>query len=432
MQPPHLFRFSQRSESGGSLSQSLRNSLSTKDRVDTFSINLTRSSRFRASLTGTNRNANINLELVNANGTVARSVQRGAKALDVATLPAGRYQLRTVLKSGQFSRYRLRYEAAPLGSTDGLGGNGSNGSNGGNGGNGGSTGGSGSSGGNGQPSVPGIVSPSLPPDDRPNRPIQNDNGPDLGGNSLAAATNRGRIGAGLMLTDGLGNGDSVDWYQFTVGDGGSSRLNLALNSVNGAGVFARVYSAADLNSPVGDVAFERGKAYQNTTGLAVADGTYYVKVSPIAANSPLTYTLQLQETAIPDRAGNTAQTAVRINSLNPGSSFTATDFVGQGDIFDYYSFTTTQPTTLNIQFDRLGTDHPDRSRMLYELNRVGAAGGQDWTASNGTSLRSQFALTAPSQTFSGQLAPGTYVLQLKSFFSNGDNPYRMTISTSAP
>jgi hypothetical protein len=412
MQPPHLFRFSQRSESSSGLSRSLTDTLSTKDRVDAFSINVSRSSRFRASLTGS-RKANVNLELVNAAGTVTRSSQRGFKTLDIADLPAGRYRLRAVLKSGQFSRYQLRYEVVPL---DVAGDSGSD-----------------TPEGNGQPGIPNLppnVPPSLPPDQPIRGPI--DNGPDLGGNSLATATNRGRIGAGLTLTDNLGDGDPADWYQFTVGDMGSSRLNLTLDSVNGAGLFARVYSAADLSSPVGDVAFERGKSYQNKTSLAVADGTYYVKVSPIAANSQLTYNLRLQETAIPDRAGNTAETAVRIQSLHPGGSFTATDFVGQGDIFDYYTFTTAQPITLNMRFERLGTDHLDRARILYELDRVGAPSSQDWISSNGTSLKSQFVLTTADRTLSGRLAPGTYKLQLKSFFSNGDNPYRMTISAAAP
>ncbi len=419
MQPPHSFRFSQRSDSG-TLSQSFKDTLSKRNRIDTFSVNLPRSGRFRASLTGINRNATVNLELVNAAGTVARSSPRGAKTLNVAELPAGRYRLRAVLKSGQFSRYQLRYEATPSNSTVV------------------SNVGSGGSGGNtqpnAQPSVPGVVSPVIPPDNRPTRPSQSNNGIDLGGNSLATASNRGRIGAGLTLTDELGDGDPVDWYQITVGEGGSSRLNLALDSTNGTGVFARVYSATDLNSPVGDVVFERGKAYQSTTALAVADGTYYVKVAPIAAaNSPRTYNLRLQETAIPDRAGNTAETAVRIGQLpSSGGSFTATDFVGQGDVFDHYSFTTTEPTTLKIQFERLGTDHPDRSRILYELNRAGGSSSADWVSDAGVSLRSQFALTTPNQTVSGRLAPGTYTFQLKSFFSNGDNPYRMTISTAAP
>lgn len=389
----------------------LKNSLSSKNRVDTFAINLPNPSRFRASLTGITRRANVALELINAKGRLATARPQGnTKRLDIAELAAGRYTLRAVLKQGQSSKYQLRFNSIPLvqinsenpgkplGVTPGA--------------------------------NPGTNSGSLPPTIVKPAILE----PDLGGNSTATASQRGKIGATpLTLSDALDSQDNADWYQFTVGEGaGSNSLKLSLNSLSGTGVYARVYNALDLNDPVGDVAFEQGKAYRSTTSLAVADGTYYVKLAPINGNSLVNYNLNLSATAVVDKIGNTPDTAHSINSAQPltsGQSFAVSDFIGQGDIFDYYTFTTTQPTTLNIQFERLGTDHPERSRILYQLDRVGApSASSDWVNGAGASLRSQFVLTSPSTTVSGQLAPGTYSLQLKSFFHNGDNPYRMTIS----
>jgi hypothetical protein len=392
----------------------LKDSLSSKNRVDTFAINLPNPSRFRASLTGISRRANVALELINANGRLATARPQGnAKRLNIAELAAGRYTLRAVLKQGQSSKYQLRFNSLPLAQinsenphTIGV-----------------------NPGANPGANPSSLNSPNIEPAVKP--AILE---PDLGGNSAAAASQRGKIGATpLTLSNALDSQDNADWYQFTVGEGaGSNSLKLSLNSLSGTGVYARVYNALDLNDPVGDVAFEQGKAYQSTTSLAVADGTYYVKLAPIDGNSLVNYNLNLSSTTIVDKIGNTPDTAHSINSaqpLTPGKSFTTSDFVGQGDIFDYYTFTTTQPTTLNIQFERLGTDHPERSRILYQLDRVGAPSvSPDWVNGAGASLRSQFVLTSPSTTVSGQLAPGTYSLQLKSFFHNGDNPYRMTIS----
>jgi hypothetical protein len=394
------------------LTQSLQNGLHRRNRVDTFRFNLPSVSSFRASLNGISKKANVDLELLNSKGAVvAASRRRGRnpEALAVEKLDAGSYRLKAVLKQGQKTQYKLNFNSKPR---------------------------------------PGIVldqGPIVNP--QPNNPTSPSNpgpsnpgviGPDLGGNSSSTATNKGKIGSAVSrISDALGNGDNADWYAFTVGEDGfpSSRLNMTLTG--NAGVFAHVYSTADPSTSLGNVAAYNGNNLFGNSKLALSAGTYLLKVSPVGGNT-VSYNLDLSATGIADSAGNTKDAARVINNLQPlntsGQPVSFTDFVGHGDIFDNYTFKTDKKATLTIQFDRLSNNNPTRTRIQHQLDKIDGLPPANlyWKNAQGASLSNGFdALTSSSYTLTGELEPGTYNLQLKSYFSDGDNEYRVTFSTTA-
>lgn len=401
--------------SRNSLTQPLQNSLNRKNRIDTFKFNLPNVSSFRASLSGIAKRANIDLELINPQGAIVASSRKGGRnseTIAVESLGAGNYKLRAILKQGQKSQYKLNFNSQPRS---------------------------------------GIVLDAGPifngqPDQSMNPGTAQGNGaqsggikPDLGGNSFTTATNRGKIGSTTStLSDALGNGDDVDWYSFTVGDAGlpSSRLNLSMTS--DAGVYARVYNAVDLSTPLGDViSYNSNNNPLGNANLSLAAGTYLLKVAPVAGNT-VNYNLNLSATGIVDNAGNTKETAQVINNLQPlntsGQPVSFTDFVGHGDIFDNYTFKTDVKTTLTIKFDRLSNHKPSRTRIQHQLEKIDGFPPANlyWKNAQGVSLSGGIdALTSSSYTLSGELEPGTYNLQLKSYFSDGDNEYRVTFSATA-
>lgn len=385
-----------------SLTQPLQNSLHRKDRVDAFKINLPTVSKFRASLHGIAKGANVDLELVNRNGAVvASSHKRGRKPekLEIEKLEAGNYRLRAILKQGERTRYKLNFKSTPR---------------------------------------PGIVLDEGPiinpgPNPQPGGGIR----PDQGGNSLASATNRGKIGAtASRISDALDSNDVADWYSFTIGEDGlpSNRVNLSLTS--DAGVFAHVYHSAAPHASLGSVTSYSGNNLFGNSKLALASGTYLLKVAPVGGN-PVNYNLDLSATGIGDQAGNTKATARPVNNLQPlntsGQPVAFTDFVGHGDSFDNYIFRTDTKSTLTIQFDRLSNNNPTKTRIQHQLSKLDGLPPASlyWKNAQGASLSGGIdALTSPSYTLTGELEPGTYNLELKSYFSDGDNEYRVTFSTT--
>ncbi|MBF2046057.1 MAG: hypothetical protein IGS54_01435 [Elainella sp. C42_A2020_010] len=390
------------------LSQPILDTLSRKNRVDVFNVNLPNTSQFRASLKGISRKANVDLELVNQQGVVVAASRKPGKRPETleANLDPGNYKLRAILKRGQQTRYRLSFSSTPR---------------------------------------PGIVldspvftNPGSPQAPAPISPAPI-NKPDLGGNSSATATPWGKIGSSLTkITDVVGGGDDADWYSFSIGESGfsSNRLNLALKG--DAGVYARVYSAGNFSNPVANVvAYNSHSNPLANTNLGLAPGNYFVKVGAVNPNSKANYNLDLSATPIADNAGHTKETALVINNLQPlntsGQSFSFTDYVGHGDIADHYTFKTSAKTTLSIKFERLGTGNTDKARIHHQLSKIDGLAPQSlfWKNSAGASISAGIdALTQPTYELSGELEPGTYMLNLKSYFADGDNSYRVTLSTS--
>lgn len=373
----------------------LQNSLNRNNRVDSFNIKLPSTSSFRASLTGIAKRANVDLKLFNQKGAVvavSRRLGNNPEVVSVERLDAGNYTLRTILKQGQKSNYQLSFDSSTRS---------------------------------------GIVL-----DAEPVFSFDSSVQTAWEGNSAATAKDWGKISAvPSTITGRLGQGTDA-WYKVTVGEteGTSNRLALALSG--DAGVFANVYSETDLFASLGNVVADGVRTSSGSSEVALGANTYFVKVSPVSGNA-VNYKLNLSATGIPDGVGNTPETALQVNNLQPlnqgDQSFTTTDFVGHGDIFDYYTFKTDAKSTLTVTFDRLSDDTPSKTRIQYQLDRVDGlpSAKPDWKNAYGVSLSGGIdALTRSSHTVSGELEPGTYTLQLKSYFYNGDNDYRITFSAA--
>lgn len=391
--------------------QPLQNALNRRNRSDTFQVNLPDTSSFRASLSGINPKANVNLELLNSKGKiVAASRKQGHKSesLNLSQLEAGTYKLRAVLKQGQKTTYRLSFNSTVVS----------------------------------RALVDSTATSTAETSLGLNTTAQQSSAssqPDLGGNSPLTATNWGKLGSTVStIADAVGNGDDADWYVFNVGESGFSSNRLNLNLTGDMSVSAQLYNASDLTQPLGTaVASNASSNPFSDANVALPAGTYYVRVNPLVAGSTANYKLNLTSNGIADAAGNSKETARVINNLQPlntsGQSFTFTDFVGTGDAVDYYTFNTSKQTTFTLKFDRLNQHNLSKARILHQLEKVGGLPGSGvvWKNASGVSLSSGIsALTEPSYTLTGTLEPGTYTLQLKSFFYEGDNDYQITFSAN--
>jgi hypothetical protein len=357
----------------------MRDSLMRRgDRTDLFTLNLTARSSFKTDLKGIARSANVDLELLDSRRRViaaSRNPGRSNESIAVSDLAAGTYYLRTKLKSGDRSNYRLQSSAIDL--TDS-----------------------------------GVATL-----------------PDLAGNSLDTARNLVLSNAPTSVRDYVGVGDAKDWYKFSVGGEGnpSAKLNLSMTGLDGAG-FSNPVSVVlrdSLNNVVKTAYSYDGAAinFANT----VPAGNYSLEVKPVYNSGRVSYDLALSTQAIADAAGNSVTTARTITASSSESLFS--DFVGSGDKDDWYKFTLT--STRNL---RLGLSGPGGDLLgapVYTELRTATASGAP-----GEILWTDARYDGSGFSRNTELTAGTYFIKLSSIY--GDNSanfdqaafYDLKLSTS--
>lgn len=460
--------------------QTFKNSLSRTNRKDNFSFTLTARSSFNAVLKGIQRGANVDLLLLNSSGgVVAQSKKPGSKAerINLTELAEGTYVLRTVLKGKTATRYKISRTDTPLpippvppdsagntldtarllglpstlaesvgttdttdfykftigsetptsklnlaitraaltGSADVILRDSLN-----------NTVKSGfiSSGEGGftltnAPLKPGTYSievKSFSDSFSYNLALSTTPVADLAGGTPSTARTI-EVGATPQpINEFVGIGDDKDFYKFTIGATGAptGKFAASLTGLNGNPLAGNVTIRLrdKLNNVIAtDFGSSGGNALFNRT---LAADTYFLEVETSSDN--VDYTLNLSSELIPDQTGNTASTARAINLTTPQQF---TEFVGQGDLDDYYKFTLTNP---NSKFD-LSVTGPNGDILTGNVRA-------ELLKSDFSSIGTDFGNSSGSATINKALTAGTYYVRIQdgnSVLVGGVN-YRLSLS----
>jgi murein DD-endopeptidase MepM/ murein hydrolase activator NlpD len=227
---------------------------------------------------------------------------------------------------------------------------------------------------------------------------------DLGGNSIAEATNLG-TDADHYFSDYAGTDDRNDYYRFSVSQRSSVRIDVTNLS---ADIDIRLMNA---NQSI-LASSTRGGSDSELINVTLDAGTYFVHVYPWGSASSR-YTMSLDVTALvpPDRAGNTFAEARNIGTINSATTFS--DYVSaSGDRLDYYRFSVTQTSNVSLRLNGLSAN---ADVYLYDSQ-------QNWiTGSWNTGTQ--------SDSINRQLNAGTYTALV--YGNSGETNYNLRLQADA-
>ena len=212
----------------------------------------------------------------------------------------------------------------------------------------------------------------------------------------------GTISGALLLsspstTGRVGTGDAADYYKITMTNAGMLTLGLTgltgnadLSLLNASGIQLKASSNA-------------GTTPEAINNVALLAGTYYIKVAPAFGVKDAIYTLTHAEKYCPeDKAANDYKTALDISNLD--------NWVGFGDVADFYKLTMTNAGTLTLGLTGL-TGNAD-------LSLLNSAGTAIKTSSN--------AGVTPEAITNVLLLAGTYYVKVAAGTSVNDASYTLS------
>jgi trimeric autotransporter adhesin len=226
------------------------------------------------------------------------------------------------------------------------------------------------------------------------------------GTSLSTPVDLGTVTISRSVTGNLTANDGLDYYRFSLDATSNLSVNLAglINPANGLlirdtnndGVF-------DAGDTVQQVLLGNGTV--NLTGLAA--GNYFVGMFRNGGDT--SYTLSLT----PDSAGNSLFSA---RDLGSNIGRTVTDGIGSADSIDYYRFTLTSTSAVDIGISGLSAD-------------LDLAVGRDYNGNGGVDpgevlLLSQNRGNTPDRV-TGTLAAGTYYIQVNPVSNGVSSTYKL-------
>jgi hypothetical protein len=224
---------------------------------------------------------------------------------------------------------------------------------------------------------------------------------DLAGNTLAAARNIGTLAGLQNFSDWVGSTDTNDYYRFSLAQ--ASSFNLSLTGLS---------ADADVQLLSGTGGFIASSVNGSTTAETItrslAAGSYVVRVYPYRGNT--SYNLSLFATP-PDNAGNTLTTARAIGTLTSSQSFS--DWVGDSDSNDYYSFSLAQAGNFSLSLTGLSADAD--VQLL---------------SSNGSVLNSSVKGGSTAESISQFLNAGSYAVRVYRY--SGNTTYTLTLAATPP
>jgi Bacterial pre-peptidase C-terminal domain len=226
------------------------------------------------------------------------------------------------------------------------------------------------------------------------------------GTSLSTPVDLGTVTISRSVTGNLTASDGLDYYRFSLNTTSNLSVNLAGLSSPANGLLIRdtnndgVFDAGDT---VQQVFFGNGTV--NLAGLAA--GNYFVGMFRNGGDT--SYTLSLT----PDSAGNSLFTA---RDLGSNIGRTVTDAIGLADGIDYYRFTLTSTSAVDIGISGLGADLD-----LAVVRDYNGNGGVD----PGEVLLQSFNRGNTADRVTGTLAPGTYYIQVNPFISGASSTYKL-------
>jgi Calpain family cysteine protease/Bacterial pre-peptidase C-terminal domain len=225
------------------------------------------------------------------------------------------------------------------------------------------------------------------------------------GDTLATATNLGTISSTYSTTGAIDSPSDVDFFRFRLSS--ASSLNIALTGLS---------TDADmqlLNSSGSVIASStNGSGLSDSINYAtLAAGDYYVKIYPYT-DSLTNYNLSFSTTA----TSNLIAAESNIGLVNGTRVFS--NWVGNSDTSDIYSFSLNSTRTLNMTLSGLSTDVD--IRLIRDVNGNGLIDSNDFVQGS-----SRDGLSA--EWLNPTLGAGNYFVQVYQY--RGESNYNLTIST---
>ncbi len=223
---------------------------------------------------------------------------------------------------------------------------------------------------------------------------------DNGGNTRDTAKVIGNLAQIQIFQDWVGSSDRYDYYQFGLLENSIVNFNLS-ELEDGANI--QIYQEGN-NRAIRSQQFS-GNDEDKPLNFNLKAGTYYAQISPLydyfGGSSNTSYKLEASATEIPDRVGDTRDTAKELGSLNQSQTFT--DWVGDIDTQDYYKFELTENSIVNFN--------------LSELED--GANIQIYQEGNNRAIRSQqFSGNDEDKPLNFNLKAGTYYAQISPFYDD--------------
>ena len=232
-----------------------------------------------------------------------------------------------------------------------------------------------------------------------------DSPPDLAGNTPATARKVSVSNTPGIYSDSVSiTPDDTDYYGFTLTD----KTTTLQSSISGVTANAQVNLFDSADRLIASNNSNSTPDFEQILGA----GTYYAQVKPLSGAT--SYKLSLTGTPIADTAGETPATARQI-SLGAKST-RLEDFVGAGDIDDYYKFTVQKAGKLSGAIATKPGMLGDTSTLRVSLK-----------GANDNMLASYQSSIDP--TFSYSLTPGTYFVRV-SQVQDAQATYQLDLSVA--
>ncbi|MEZ5666911.1 MAG: pre-peptidase C-terminal domain-containing protein [Alphaproteobacteria bacterium] len=226
--------------------------------------------------------------------------------------------------------------------------------------------------------------------------------PDTVGNTMEEASPiESPTETGQTLYERLDLTDRDDWYSFTVAD--FTEVTAYLSGL-GSDLDLEIVDADGNQVAISD----NGGNTEEQTVAVVGPGTHFIHVYIYAGQSDYTLDVSGVPSAPPppDNAGNSVDNAADLGTLDATAApdgLTATDWVGSGDLDDYFSFTVTAATTIEARLTGLVGD--------LDLELLGSDGAIVSVSNNSGNAEEMVGLS---------VEPGTYYLHVYAFDGNSD------------
>ncbi|MGF1492760.1 MAG: S8 family serine peptidase [Microcoleaceae cyanobacterium] len=240
---------------------------------------------------------------------------------------------------------------------------------------------------------------------------------DNAGNTLDQALDIGSLVNTQTFNDFVGATDSDDFYLFTLDQ--TSDFSLSLTGLS-SDADVRVIQDGNENGLVdfGEIlnsSINAGSADESITLRELEAGSYFVEVYPYIGDT--NYELELvAEPLETEEEPGVLDTAIDLGLLNADQS--VSDFVGDSDPVDIYSFTLNRSEDVSITLEDLGTDAD--LQLIEDLNGNGVI---DFGEVIESSTRSG---STSEEIFQNDLSAGTYFVRVFQF--SGDTDYTLNLS----
>ncbi|ABA21259.1 Peptidase [Trichormus variabilis ATCC 29413] len=225
-------------------------------------------------------------------------------------------------------------------------------------------------------------------------------------NTLAQATNLGRILNSQTISDFVGTTDTNDFFTFNLGS--RSSFNLTLNGLSADADVQLLDSTGGLIT-----SSSNGGSLSESITQTLNTGNYAIRVFQFSGNT--SYNLNLSASPF-DFAGNSTAAARDIGPVGVQSFFQ--DAVTSSDTTDFYRLAINPNSSLSITLDNLAAD--------ADLSLLNASGTVIRSSSNGGTTADSISLSASEVRANGT----TYFVRVNQF--SGNTAYNLTINGSLP